>query len=186
MKKIAIVGGGVGGMAAAYDLSRAGNQVTIFDPASQLGRHGERRQPLALLVLRHSRQVGQCHPGLHVVIPPPVAVPQLAESARLMQARRPDEPAPVALALRARLTEMARHHPVDHRRHPRQPRELGRRIGPDGDGGRLSRCAPAGGGALARRRGIGGRRPRRNASARKHGGKQQASGTHANKLVQRQ
>jgi len=37
MKKIAIVGGGVGGMAAAYDLSRAGNQVTIFDPASQLG-----------------------------------------------------------------------------------------------------------------------------------------------------
>jgi len=37
MKKIAIVGGGVGGMAAAYDLARAGNLVTIFDSSSQLG-----------------------------------------------------------------------------------------------------------------------------------------------------
>ena len=37
MRNIAIVGGGVGGMAAAYDLVRAGNQVTIFDASSHLG-----------------------------------------------------------------------------------------------------------------------------------------------------
>lgn len=37
MRKIAIVGGGVGGMAAAYDLARSGNEVTIFEASSHLG-----------------------------------------------------------------------------------------------------------------------------------------------------
>lgn len=37
MKKIAILGAGFGGMAAAYDLVRAGNQVTIFDAADYAG-----------------------------------------------------------------------------------------------------------------------------------------------------
>jgi protoporphyrinogen oxidase len=36
-RKVAIIGAGYGGMAAAYDLARAGNQVTIFDSASQPG-----------------------------------------------------------------------------------------------------------------------------------------------------
>lgn len=37
MRNIAIVGGGVGGMSAAYDLAQAGNKVTIFDASSHLG-----------------------------------------------------------------------------------------------------------------------------------------------------
>jgi protoporphyrinogen oxidase len=36
-QKIAIIGAGYGGMAAAYDLARAGHQVTIFDAAQQPG-----------------------------------------------------------------------------------------------------------------------------------------------------
>ncbi|MCW5839569.1 MAG: FAD-dependent oxidoreductase, partial [Anaerolineales bacterium] len=35
--KIAIVGAGFGGMAAAYDLARAGHQVTIFEAAGHVG-----------------------------------------------------------------------------------------------------------------------------------------------------
>ena len=37
MKQIAIIGGGVGGMAAAFDLVRAGHQVTIFEASDQAG-----------------------------------------------------------------------------------------------------------------------------------------------------
>ena len=37
MKKVAIVGAGIGGMAAAYDLVRAGCQVTIYDSSNQVG-----------------------------------------------------------------------------------------------------------------------------------------------------
>jgi protoporphyrinogen oxidase len=37
MKDIAILGAGIGGMAAAYDLSRAGNRVTIFEAAVIVG-----------------------------------------------------------------------------------------------------------------------------------------------------
>lgn len=35
--KIAIIGAGIGGMAAAYDLARAGNQVTIYEAADYVG-----------------------------------------------------------------------------------------------------------------------------------------------------
>ena len=35
--KIAIVGAGIGGMAAAYDLAKAGNQVTIFEATEKAG-----------------------------------------------------------------------------------------------------------------------------------------------------
>ena len=35
--KIAIVGAGIGGMAAAYDLVRAGHQVTIYEAADYVG-----------------------------------------------------------------------------------------------------------------------------------------------------
>ena len=35
--KIAIIGAGVGGMAAAYDLRKAGNDVTIFESANYVG-----------------------------------------------------------------------------------------------------------------------------------------------------
>ena len=35
--KIAIIGAGFGGMAAAYDLSKAGHQVTIYEAAAQVG-----------------------------------------------------------------------------------------------------------------------------------------------------
>lgn len=37
MKEIAIIGAGIGGMAAAYDLVPAGNSVTIFEASSQPG-----------------------------------------------------------------------------------------------------------------------------------------------------
>ena len=37
MKKIAVIGAGIGGMAAAYDLIRAGNQVTIYEASDQVG-----------------------------------------------------------------------------------------------------------------------------------------------------
>ncbi|HSQ27977.1 MAG TPA: NAD(P)/FAD-dependent oxidoreductase [Anaerolineales bacterium] len=37
MKHIAIIGAGIGGMAAAYDLVRAGNHVTIFEASEQAG-----------------------------------------------------------------------------------------------------------------------------------------------------
>jgi len=37
MSKIAIVGGGMGGMAAAYDLAKRGQQVTLFEADGQLG-----------------------------------------------------------------------------------------------------------------------------------------------------
>ena len=37
MKKVAIIGAGIGGMAAAYDLKGAGQQVTIFEAADQPG-----------------------------------------------------------------------------------------------------------------------------------------------------
>ena len=37
MTEIAIIGAGLGGMAAAYDLAQAGNQVTIFEAAEQVG-----------------------------------------------------------------------------------------------------------------------------------------------------
>ncbi|MEW5867896.1 MAG: NAD(P)/FAD-dependent oxidoreductase [Chloroflexota bacterium] len=37
MKKIAIIGAGFGGMAAAYDLARAGHQVTIFEAGDHVG-----------------------------------------------------------------------------------------------------------------------------------------------------
>ncbi len=37
MKQVAIIGAGIGGMAAAYDLVRAGHQVTIFETAGQAG-----------------------------------------------------------------------------------------------------------------------------------------------------
>jgi protoporphyrinogen oxidase len=37
MKKIAIIGAGIGGMAAAYDLIRAGHQVTIYEASDQVG-----------------------------------------------------------------------------------------------------------------------------------------------------
>jgi uncharacterized protein with NAD-binding domain and iron-sulfur cluster len=32
-KRIAVIGAGIGGMAAAYDLIRAGNRVTIYESA---------------------------------------------------------------------------------------------------------------------------------------------------------
>ena len=35
MKQIAIIGAGIGGMAAAYDLVRAGHQVTILKPLAR-------------------------------------------------------------------------------------------------------------------------------------------------------
>ena len=37
MKKVAILGAGIGGMAAAYDLARAGFQVTIYEAADHVG-----------------------------------------------------------------------------------------------------------------------------------------------------
>jgi protoporphyrinogen oxidase len=37
MKKIAIIGAGIGGMAAAYDLIRAGHMVTLFEASDQVG-----------------------------------------------------------------------------------------------------------------------------------------------------
>jgi protoporphyrinogen oxidase len=37
MKNIAIIGAGIGGMAAAYDLVRLGNQVTIYEASDQVG-----------------------------------------------------------------------------------------------------------------------------------------------------
>ncbi|MEE9217046.1 MAG: NAD(P)/FAD-dependent oxidoreductase [Anaerolineales bacterium] len=37
MKRIAIVGAGAGGLAAAYDLTRAGNQVTVFESDDHVG-----------------------------------------------------------------------------------------------------------------------------------------------------
>ncbi len=37
MKRIAILGAGIGGMAAAYDLARAGHQVTIYEAADHVG-----------------------------------------------------------------------------------------------------------------------------------------------------
>lgn len=37
MKNIAILGAGIGGMAAAYDLARAGHNITIFESAEQTG-----------------------------------------------------------------------------------------------------------------------------------------------------
>jgi protoporphyrinogen oxidase len=37
MKKIAIIGAGIGGMAAAYDLIRSGHQVTIYEASDQVG-----------------------------------------------------------------------------------------------------------------------------------------------------
>jgi len=36
-KKVAIVGGGISGMTAAYELSKAGNQVTLLEASRQLG-----------------------------------------------------------------------------------------------------------------------------------------------------
>jgi protoporphyrinogen oxidase len=36
-KKIAVIGAGIGGMAAAYDLVRNGNQVTIYEASDQVG-----------------------------------------------------------------------------------------------------------------------------------------------------
>jgi protoporphyrinogen oxidase len=37
MKKIAIIGAGIGGMTAAYELAKAGNQVTLFEASNHLG-----------------------------------------------------------------------------------------------------------------------------------------------------
>jgi protoporphyrinogen oxidase len=37
MSKIAIVGGGIGGMAAAYELAKRGQQITLFETDGQLG-----------------------------------------------------------------------------------------------------------------------------------------------------
>ena len=37
MKSIAVLGAGIGGMAAAYDLVRAGYQVTIYETADHVG-----------------------------------------------------------------------------------------------------------------------------------------------------
>jgi protoporphyrinogen oxidase len=37
MKKIAIIGAGIGGMAAAYDLIRAGHMVTVFEASDHVG-----------------------------------------------------------------------------------------------------------------------------------------------------
>jgi protoporphyrinogen oxidase len=37
MRHIAIIGAGIGGMAAAYDLARAGQQVTVFEAANMVG-----------------------------------------------------------------------------------------------------------------------------------------------------
>ena len=37
MKQVAIIGAGIGGMAAAYDLAKAGQQVTIFEASDQPG-----------------------------------------------------------------------------------------------------------------------------------------------------
>jgi protoporphyrinogen oxidase len=37
MKRIAIIGAGLGGMAAAYDLVRAGHQVTLYEASEQVG-----------------------------------------------------------------------------------------------------------------------------------------------------
>ena len=40
--KIAIIGAGIGGMAAAHDLEQAGHEVTIFESAPGRGRAGSR------------------------------------------------------------------------------------------------------------------------------------------------
>ncbi len=37
MKKIAMIGAGLGGMSAAYDLARAGHQITIYEASDQVG-----------------------------------------------------------------------------------------------------------------------------------------------------
>ena len=37
MKKIAILGAGIGGMAAAYDLRRLGNDVSVFEASDYVG-----------------------------------------------------------------------------------------------------------------------------------------------------
>jgi protoporphyrinogen oxidase len=37
MKRVAVIGAGFGGLAAAYDLARAGNQVTVFEASDQVG-----------------------------------------------------------------------------------------------------------------------------------------------------
>jgi uncharacterized protein with NAD-binding domain and iron-sulfur cluster len=36
--KIALIGAGYGGMAAAYDLKKAGHEVTIFESADYVGK----------------------------------------------------------------------------------------------------------------------------------------------------
>ena len=36
-KNIAIVGAGIGGMSAAYDLARAGHDITIYEAGEQVG-----------------------------------------------------------------------------------------------------------------------------------------------------
>ena len=46
--KIAIIGAGFGGMAAAFDLQKAGHQVTIFEFCRLRRRAGERIQGAAL------------------------------------------------------------------------------------------------------------------------------------------
>ena len=37
MKEIAVIGAGIGGMAAAYDLVRAGSKVIIYEASDQAG-----------------------------------------------------------------------------------------------------------------------------------------------------
>ena len=37
MKEIAILGAGIGGMAAAYDLARAGHKVVIYEASDTVG-----------------------------------------------------------------------------------------------------------------------------------------------------
>jgi uncharacterized protein with NAD-binding domain and iron-sulfur cluster len=36
-RRVAVIGAGIGGMAAAYDLVHAGNQVTIFESSEAVG-----------------------------------------------------------------------------------------------------------------------------------------------------
>ena len=45
--KIAIIGAGIGGMAAAYDLANAGHQVTIYEAADHAGGLASRLQGTA-------------------------------------------------------------------------------------------------------------------------------------------
>ena len=60
--RIAIIGAGFGGMAAAYDLRKSGHEVVIFEAADYVGgtAYYHQKQPVA----RFSYYIGTCYSGI--------------------------------------------------------------------------------------------------------------------------